>query len=126
MAELEQAFDGDPKMQAAILRVVDEQAARADAEAAKAIACFAAAARGNDGASTTQICWARTLEAATPADPSQTPATGRKTLLWNARNEGRIIGRTELQMTPMDMVRIALCGWLAFYGLLALGLWAMP
>jgi hypothetical protein len=46
--------------------------------------------------------------------------------LWNARNEGRIIGRTELQMTPMDMVRIALCGWLAFYGLLALGLWAMP
>jgi hypothetical protein len=38
MAALEQAFDGDPKMQAAILRVVDEQAARADAEAAKAIA----------------------------------------------------------------------------------------
>jgi hypothetical protein len=29
MAALEQAFDGDPKMQAAVLRVVDEQAARA-------------------------------------------------------------------------------------------------
>jgi hypothetical protein len=37
MAALEQAFDGDPKMQA-VLRVVDEQAARADAEAAKHIA----------------------------------------------------------------------------------------
>jgi hypothetical protein len=38
MAALEQAFDGDPKMQAAVLRVVDEQAARAYAEAAKHIA----------------------------------------------------------------------------------------
>jgi hypothetical protein len=30
------------------------------------------------------------------------------------------------QMTPTEMVRAALCGWLAFYGLLALALWAMP
>jgi hypothetical protein len=29
-------------------------------------------------------------------------------------------------MTPMDMVRTALCGWLAFYGLIGLALSAMP
>jgi hypothetical protein len=28
-------------------------------------------------------------------------------------------------MTPIEMVRVALCGWLAFYGLIALVLWAM-
>jgi hypothetical protein len=33
---------------------------------------------------------------------------------------------TEFAMMPMDMIRVALCGWLAFYGLLALAIWAMP
>jgi hypothetical protein len=32
-----------------------------------------------------------------------------------------------MQMThPMEMIRVALCGWLAFYALLGLALWAMP
>jgi hypothetical protein len=38
-AELEQAFDGDPKMQAAVLRVVDEQAAQGGCGGGEAHRC---------------------------------------------------------------------------------------
>jgi hypothetical protein len=59
-----------------------------------------------------------------PLNPSETAATGRQTL-WDARNEGRIIGRTELHMTPIEMIRVAFVRWFAFNGLLTLVVWAM-